>query len=69
MRLVARYKSLATGEIRVQDVVVAFRPYEDDERGITYTIGLIAPESRYNEDAAVLEQIVNGWRMKPLPRA
>ena len=69
MRLVARYKSLATGEVRVQDLVVAFRPYEGDERGIKYTIGLIAPESRYNEDAAILERIVNGWRMKPLPRA
>lgn len=69
MRLVARYKSFATGEIRVQDLIVAFRPYEDDERGITYTIGLIAPESRYNEDVRVLERIINGWRMKPLPRA
>lgn len=69
MRLVVRYKSFATGEIRVQDLLVAFRPDEDTERGITYTIGLIAPESRYNEDVMVLEKIVNGWRMKPLPRA
>jgi len=69
MRLVARYKSLATGEIRVQDLAVAFRPHEEDERGIKYTIGLIAPESRYNEDAAVLERIVTKWRVKPLPRA
>jgi hypothetical protein len=69
MRLVTQYKSLATGEIRVQDLIIAFRPYEDEERGITYTIGLIAPQSRYNEDALVLEQIINGWRMKPLPRA
>jgi hypothetical protein len=69
MRLVARYKSLATGEIRVQDLVVAFRQYDDDERGITYIVGLIAPESRYNEDVAVLEKIVSEWRMKPLPSA
>jgi hypothetical protein len=69
MRLAARYESLATGEIRVQDLVVAFRPYEDDERGITYTIGLITPESRYQRDVALLERIVIGWRMKPLPRA
>jgi len=69
LRLVARYKSIATGEIRVQDLIIAFRPYEGDERGITYTIGLIAPESHYEKDVAVLERIVNGWRMKALPRA
>lgn len=68
MRLAARYKSLATGEMWVQDLVVAFRPYEDDERGIIYTLGLVAPESSYQEDVAVLQMVAAGWRMKRLPR-
>ena len=69
MRLVARYRSLATNEIRIQDLVIAFRSYGEDDRGITYTLGLIAPEFRYDVDVKTFEKIINDWSLKQLPRA
>jgi hypothetical protein len=68
IRSTVRYRSLATGENRVQDVIIALRPYDGGAGGITYTVGLISPESRYKDDVTILEQILNGWRVKPLPR-
>ncbi len=68
VRLIVRYKSRATGEVRINDEIIAFRPYDNEQNGITYEIDLTSPEFRYNEDVKVLENIVNKWRMKPLPR-
>ncbi len=69
MRLIVQYKSRATGEIRINDEIIAFRPYDNEKNGITYEIDLTSSASRYNEDVKVFESIVNGWRMKPVPRA
>jgi hypothetical protein len=68
MRLVVRYRSLATNELRVWDIVIAFRSNGGEESGITYTLGLIAPESRYAEDVKTFEKIIKDWRVKQLPR-
>ena len=69
MRLVVRYKSLATNEIRIQDIVIAFRSYGGERLGLTYSLGLIAPAVRYDEDVKTFEQIIAKWRQRKLPRA
>ena len=69
VRLIVRYKSFATNEIRVEDMVIAFRPNGGERRAITYTLSLVAPVVRYNEDVKTFEEIIAKWRMKQLPRA
>jgi len=70
VQVTARYKTRTSGEVMVQVLVMAIRSKKldntDDEIEIIHTIGLRTPESRFNADKVVFEQVVSAWRVKPL---
>lgn len=67
MQLMVRYKSPASGETMMRDLITAIRNRKE-ETGIVYEIGLTTPEARHDEDSKVFDQVVKTWTLKPLPR-
>lgn len=70
VRVTARYRNPPAGDAAIQDLIIAVRREKtddvDDDIEIIYTIGLLAPESRYSIDKEVFERVVEGWKSKPL---
>lgn len=60
-RFIIRYRNAQ--EVMVADEVCAFRGGD-----IVYSINLTTPQSRYDKDKAVLEQMQKSWRLQPLPQ-
>ncbi|MFL6257910.1 MAG: hypothetical protein ACJ74T_23115 [Pyrinomonadaceae bacterium] len=50
----------------VRDEVFAFRTGEDGEVSIVYTLGLSTPQSKYERDRPVLEELMKSWCLQPI---
>jgi len=66
VRFIIQYKAKDSNETMVQEVVLAFRKNSRDAN-MTYEIGLVAPESRYEQDRKVLVQMQRTWKLRRLP--
>lgn len=58
-----RYTDKKTGRARITSQVISKRKCLGEEPEIIYTINLDTSESRFAEDKAIMEQIIQSWKM------
>jgi len=68
MRVMVRYKEAVSGTTFVEETITAIRRAKGPEEGVLYTIRLVTPEQRYQNDRKVFESILRSWRFRPLPQ-
>lgn len=54
-----------SGQTMVKDEILAFRKKDDEE--VVYTIELVTPARRYEEDQKIVAAMQKTWRWQPLP--
>ena len=65
IRAIVKYKTQATNEIRLQEIIVALR--KSNKEGVVYTVLLETSEPRYLQDSKTLAQLLQTWKYHPMP--
>ena len=66
IKAIVKYKTPATNEIRLQEITVALRNSAKKE-SVVYTILLETSVARYPQDSKTLAQLLQTWKLSPLP--